>query len=68
MKCKKCNEKATGFLNKPFDFEKIPEKQIDFIFYDKKSKIKVKKFITIDDFYQFKYPSDHLPIMATFNK
>ena len=51
-----------------FDFKKIPDRQIDFIFYDKKSKIKVKKFITIDDFYQFKYPSDHLPIMATFIK
>lgn len=50
-----------------FDFNKIPENRIDYIFYDKTSKIKVQKFITIDDFYNFKYPSDHLPIMANFS-
>ena len=49
-----------------FEFDKKPDNQIDYIFYDKKSKIYVRKFATIDDFYDFKYPSDHLPILATF--
>lgn len=57
-------EKATW---NAFDFKTKLEKQIDYIFFDKISSIKVRKFITINDFYDFKYPSDHLPIMATFS-
>ncbi|MCO6175798.1 endonuclease/exonuclease/phosphatase family protein [Flavobacterium sp. NRK F10] len=49
-----------------FQFYKIPDKQIDYIFFDKKTSIYVRKFNTINDFYDFKYPSDHLPILATF--
>lgn len=49
-----------------FDFKSKPSSRIDYIFYDRFSKIKVRKFITITDFYDFKYPSDHFPIMATF--
>lgn len=69
------NEASSKSIEKPygekdtwngFDFAKKPENQIDYIFYDKNSNLKVKKYITIDDHYDFKYPSDHLPIMATF--
>jgi len=49
-----------------FEFNKIPTQQIDYIFYDKKTILKVKKIKIITDFYDFKYPSDHLPILATF--
>ncbi len=49
-----------------FDFQKQPTEQIDHIFFDKNSSITVQKYHTIDDFYNFKYPSDHLPIMASF--
>lgn len=49
-----------------FEFSKEPDKQIDYIFFDKKTSIYVRKFNTINDFYHFKYPSDHLPVLATF--
>ena len=69
------DEASSSSLTKPygdkgtwnaFDFKLKPQKQIDYIFFNKNTKLKVRKFITIDDFYDFKYPSDHLPIMATF--
>lgn len=72
----KLNEASSSSLTKPygeletwnaFDFKTKPTKQIDYIFFDKKSEIKVTKFRTITDFYDFKYPSDHLPILATFS-
>lgn len=50
-----------------FDFQKKSERQIDFIFAGKSNKLLITKFITIDDFYDFKYPSDHFPIMVTFS-
>lgn len=46
-----------------FKFKEKPTEQIDFIFSSKKNTI-IKKYRTITDFYDFKYPSDHLPIIA----
>jgi endonuclease/exonuclease/phosphatase family metal-dependent hydrolase len=69
------HESTDACLSKPygglatwngFDFTKKPERQIDYIFFDKSSKINVSKFQTITDFYDFKYPSDHFPILSTF--
>ncbi|MGC4103467.1 endonuclease/exonuclease/phosphatase family protein [Ferruginibacter sp.] len=48
-----------------FQFDKKPDGRIDHIFVDDKGKIKVKKFATITDSYDKKYPSDHFPILAT---
>jgi endonuclease/exonuclease/phosphatase family metal-dependent hydrolase len=71
----KLNEASSSSATKPygelgtwnaFDFKEKPLRQIDYIFFDKDSKINVRKFRTINDFYDFKYPSDHLPILATF--
>lgn len=49
-----------------FNFKEKPNGQIDYIFIVNPTKLKILKHITIDDFYDFKYPSDHLPIMTTF--
>lgn len=38
---------------------------IDYIFLKDHKNISVTKFITITDSYDLKYPSDHLPVMAT---
>ncbi|WP_374365155.1 endonuclease/exonuclease/phosphatase family protein [Cloacibacterium sp.] len=46
-----------------FNFKEKPVDQIDFIFTSKKNTV-IKKFRTITDFYDFKYPSDHLPIIS----
>lgn len=46
-----------------FNFNEKPTQQIDFIFSTQKNSI-IEKYRTITDFYDFKYPSDHLPIMA----
>jgi endonuclease/exonuclease/phosphatase family metal-dependent hydrolase len=48
-----------------FNFNKEPEGIIDYIFLRNSNLLKIAKFITIDDFYNFKYPSDHFPIMVT---
>lgn len=48
-----------------FQFDKTPNGCIDHIFIGNPSTIKVRKFATITDSYDRKYPSDHLPIMAT---
>lgn len=48
-----------------FQFDKKPENCIDYIFIAKDEKMKVKKFATITDSYDRKYPSDHFPILAT---
>ena len=40
-----------------------PSEQIDFIF-SSKNNTKVLKYRTITDFYNYKYPSDHFPIVA----
>lgn len=48
-----------------FNFKEKPDGQIDYIFVADTAIMQVSKYITIDDFYDFKYPSDHLPVMAT---
>ncbi len=48
-----------------FKFTQKPDGCIDYIFVSKNEKIKVTKFVTITDSYDLKYPSDHLPVMAT---
>jgi endonuclease/exonuclease/phosphatase family metal-dependent hydrolase len=47
-----------------FQFSKKPSGRIDYIFIKENPAVKVKRFATIDDFYDFKYPSDHLPVLA----
>jgi endonuclease/exonuclease/phosphatase family metal-dependent hydrolase len=47
-----------------FQFSKKPDGRIDYIFIKENPSVKVKRFATIDDFYDFKYPSDHLPVLA----
>jgi len=46
-----------------FNFKEKPVDQIDFIFSSKNNTV-IKKFRTITDFYDFKYPSDHSPIIS----
>lgn len=48
-----------------FAFNKKPDGCIDYIFLAKGSDATVKKFATITDSYDMKYPSDHFPILAT---
>lgn len=48
-----------------FEFNKKPDGCIDYIFLLKGSPMTVKKFATITDSYDMKYPSDHFPILAT---
>jgi len=38
---------------------------IDYIFISKNKKAEASKFATLTDSYDMKYPSDHLPVMAT---
>ncbi len=46
-----------------FDFNAKPTEIIDYIFIGKNPQLRVLKYRIIDDFYDFKYPSDHLPVM-----
>jgi len=48
-----------------FKFHEKPNGSIDYVFVSKDERIHVSKFITITDSYDLKYPSDHLPVMAT---
>lgn len=48
-----------------FQFDKKPDGRIDYIFINDPAKMKVKKFATITDSYDKKYPSDHFPVLAT---
>jgi len=48
-----------------FEFTKKPEGCIDYIFISNDAKWEVKKFSTITDSYDMKYPSDHFPVLAT---
>lgn len=48
-----------------FEFTKKPDGCIDYIFISKDKRWKVKKFATITDSYEMKYPSDHFPVLAT---
>ncbi|MFT3982086.1 MAG: endonuclease/exonuclease/phosphatase family protein [Ferruginibacter sp.] len=47
-----------------FKFNEKPDGCIDYIFVSRNENIHVKKFATITDSYDLKYPSDHFPIMA----
>lgn len=47
-----------------FKFNEKLNGTIDYIFVSQNKKINVKKFATITDSYDLKYPSDHLPVMA----
>ncbi len=47
-----------------FDFKTQPKHQIDYVFCLKNKSLKILKYATIDDFYDFKYPSDHFPILV----
>ncbi|VXB63832.1 Metal-dependent hydrolase, endonuclease/exonuclease/phosphatase family [Flavobacterium sp. 9AF] len=49
-----------------FRFQEEVKNRIDYIFSTKESKLQVKKIAIIDDFYDFKYPSDHLPVLVSF--
>jgi endonuclease/exonuclease/phosphatase family metal-dependent hydrolase len=48
-----------------FKFNKQPEGCIDYIFTSRFEKLTVRKFATITDSYDMKYPSDHFPVMAS---
>lgn len=48
-----------------FKFHEKPNGCIDYVFVSKGKGISVSKFITITDSYDLRYPSDHLPVMAT---
>ncbi|RYY45985.1 MAG: endonuclease/exonuclease/phosphatase family protein [Chitinophagaceae bacterium] len=50
-----------------FQFNKVPDGCIDYIFVSKSRKLSVQKFATLTDSYDMKYPSDHFPILATIN-
>jgi endonuclease/exonuclease/phosphatase family metal-dependent hydrolase len=55
-----------NFTWEDFKFNVKGTEILDYIFYKKNEKVTCKSFNTIDDFYDFKYPSDHLPILAKF--
>ncbi len=48
-----------------FEFTKKPDGCIDYIFVSAGKNLAVKKFATITDSYDMKYPSDHFPVLAT---
>jgi len=62
-----CESKPYGGIDtwNAFHFDQKPAGCIDYIFTSKNNKITVKKFATITDSYDKKYPSDHFPILAT---
>lgn len=47
-----------------FKFNQQPDGCIDYIFTNRHEKLTVRKFATITDSYDMKYPSDHFPVMA----
>ncbi len=48
-----------------FKFNTKPDGCIDYIFISPDKRMRVSKFATLTDSYELKYPSDHLPILAT---
>ncbi len=50
-----------------FKFMEKPTGCIDYIFVSKNKNVTVKKFATVTDSYDMKYPSDHFPIIANIN-
>ncbi len=61
------NEKPYGTADtwEGFEFNKKPDGCIDYIFVSQDKRWTVKKFASITDSYDMKYPSDHFPVMAT---
>lgn len=49
-----------------FKFNDKIEIRLDYIFYTNAKSLEVDSISIIDDFYDFKYPSDHLPILVHF--
>lgn len=49
-----------------FKFNDKIETRLDYIFYTKEKSLTVGSISIIDDFYDFKYPSDHLPVLVHF--
>ena len=49
-----------------FKFHTIGNEVLDYIFFKNQKGIRCKSLNTIDDFYDYKFPSDHLPILAKF--
>ena len=47
-----------------FQFSKKPSGCIDYIFVSRNNGWQVKKFGTLTDSYDMKYPSDHFPVLA----
>jgi endonuclease/exonuclease/phosphatase family metal-dependent hydrolase len=47
-----------------FQFSKKPSGCIDYIFVSRNNGWQVKKFATLTDSYDMKYPSDHFPVLA----
>lgn len=52
----------TGTFN-GFNFERPLSRRIDYVFVSHKN-IAVDKYRTIDDFRDFRYPSDHMPVLV----
>lgn len=48
-----------------FKFNSKPDGCIDYIFVSDTPRIRIRKFATLTDSYEMKYPSDHFPVMAT---
>lgn len=48
-----------------FRFNKPLDGCIDYVFVSNNKKVSVTKFATLTDSYDMKYPSDHLPVLAT---
>ncbi len=46
-----------------FKFDAAPDRRIDYIFMGKTG-WSLLRYAVIDDFYDFKYPSDHMPVLA----
>lgn len=49
-----------------FKFNDKIEIRLDYIFYTNAKSLEVDSISIIDDFYDFKYPSDHLPVLVHF--
>lgn len=47
-----------------FKFNQQPDGCIDYIFTSRMENIHIKKYSTITDSYEMKYPSDHFPVLA----
>jgi endonuclease/exonuclease/phosphatase family metal-dependent hydrolase len=46
-----------------FRFEKVPERRIDYVFFSP-ADFRARRYAAIDDFTDFRYPSDHMPVLV----